>query len=105
MQNRIEVFKQMLASEPDNTMILFGLANEYLKIEDYGNAIPALVDYLRQANDEGAAYGMLAKAYEKIGEREKAKNALAEGIVAAAKHGHPSMSEEYQELLELDYAD
>jgi predicted Zn-dependent protease len=105
MQNRIEVFKQMLESDSSNTMVLFGLANEYLKIEDYVNAIPTLVDYLHKADDEGAGYGMLARAYEKIGERENAKNALAQGIIQADKHGHPSMSDEYRELLELDYAD
>lgn len=95
----------MLASEPDNTMVLFGLANEYLKTQDYANAIPALVDYLHKADDEGAAYGMLAKAYEKIGAKEKAKSAYEQGIVAAKKHGHPSMAEEYREILDLDYAD
>jgi E3 SUMO-protein ligase RanBP2 len=86
-------------------MVLFGLANEYLKIEDYANAISTLVDYLHKANDEGAAYGMLARAYERIGEKENAKNAYAQGIIAAEKHGHPSMAGEYQEILDLDYAD
>jgi predicted Zn-dependent protease len=105
MQNRIEVFTQMLASDANNTMVLFGLANEYLKIEDYPNAIATLVDYLHKSDDEGAAYGMLAKAYEKIGEKEKAKNAYAQGVVAAEKHGHPSMSEEFQEILDSEYAD
>ncbi len=95
----------MLASEPANTMVLFGLANEYLKVEDYANAIPTLVHYLHKADDEGAAYGMLAKAYERIGEKENAKNAYAQGIIAAEKHGHPSMAGEFQEILDLDYAD
>jgi E3 SUMO-protein ligase RanBP2 len=105
MQNRIEVFKQMLASDANNTMVLFGLANEYLKIEDYANAVTTLVDYLHKADDEGAAYGMLAKAYERTGEKENAKNAFAQGIIAAEKHGHPSMAEEYREILDLDYPD
>ncbi len=105
MQSRIEVFTQMLASDANNTMVLFGLANEYLKIEDYANAIATLRDYLHKANDEGAAYGMLAKAYEKIGEKENAKKAYAQGIVAAEKHGHPSMAGEFQEILDLDYAE
>ena len=105
MQNRIEVFKQMLEADSTNTMVLFGLANEYLKIEDYANAIPTLVDYLQKSDDEGAAYGMLATAYEKIGDKENAKNAYAQGIIAAEKHGHPSMSDEYREILDSDYAD
>jgi predicted Zn-dependent protease len=105
MTNRIEVFKQMLEADPANTLVQFGLANEYLKAEDYEQAIPALENYLNQADDEGAAYGMLAKAYEKQGEREKAKAAYERGIEVSNKHGHPSMAQDYRMTLELDYAD
>ena len=31
MTNRIELFQQMLASDPGNTSVLFGLAKEYEK--------------------------------------------------------------------------
>ncbi|MGI8639250.1 MAG: tetratricopeptide repeat protein [Pyrinomonadaceae bacterium] len=105
MTNRIEVFKQMSESDPNNTMVLFGLANEYLKAENYAEAISALEDYLSKADDEGAAYGMLAKAYEKIGEREKAKSAYEKGIEVSNAHGHPSMASEYRMTLDLDYAE
>lgn len=105
MTNRIEVFKQMLEADPSNTMVLFGLANEYQKTEDWQKTIETLEDYLTKADDEGAAYGMLAKAFEKIGDRENAKKAYNRGIIAADKHGHPSMAGEYREILDLDYAD
>lgn len=105
MINRIEVFKQMLESDPTNTMVLFGLANEYLKAENYAEAIPALENYLNNADDEGAAWGMLARAYEKQGEREKAKNAYEKGIKAANRHGHPSMANDFRMTLELDYGE
>jgi len=32
MQSRIEVFQQMLDSDPDNTMVMFGLAKEFEKL-------------------------------------------------------------------------
>jgi predicted Zn-dependent protease len=105
MSDRIEVFKQMLASEPDNTMVLFGLANEYLKTENYAEGIEVLEEYLAKADDEGAAYGMLAKAFEATGESEKAKAAYEKGIAVALAHGHPSMAEDYRQTLEFDYAD
>ncbi len=105
MQNRIEVFKQMIASDPSNTMVLFGLANEYQKAEDWRNAIETLEDYLRKADDEGAAYGMLAKAYERIGERDEAKKIYEKGIEVSNAHGHPTMANEYRMTLDLDYAD
>ncbi len=105
MTNRIEVFKQMLESDPNNAMVFFGLANEYLKAEDYQNAIPTIEGYLQKADDEGAAYGMLAKAYERIGEREKAKATYEKGIAVSNAHGHPSMANDYQMTLDLDYAE
>jgi len=105
MQNRIEVFNQMLESDPTNTMVLFGLANEYQKQEDWQKTIETLEDYLSKADDEGAAYGMLAKAYERIGERGKAKDAYEKGIRVSNAHGHPSMAADYQETLEMDYSD
>src|SRR3982751_4154 len=103
--SRIETFKQMLESDPENTLVRFGLANEYLKAERYEEAISALNDYLQRADDEGAAFGMLARAFEKVGEREKAREAYQRGIEAAGLHGHPSMAEDYRVTLETDYAD
>jgi predicted Zn-dependent protease len=103
--SRIETFKQMLEADPENTLVRFGLANEYLKAEQYEEAIAALNDYLQRADDEGAAFGMLARAFEKVGKREDAHEAYQRGIEAAELHGHPSMAEEYRMTLEADYAD
>jgi predicted Zn-dependent protease len=105
MTNRIEVFKQMLETDPNNAMVLFGLANEYLKAEDFQNAVATLENYLTIADDEGAAYGMLAKAYERIGQREKAKSAYEIGIQVSNAHGHPSMAQDFRMTLDTDYAE
>lgn len=104
MSDRIEVFKQMLKAEPNNTMVLFGLANEYLKAENFTDGIKTLEEYLEKADDEGAAYGMLAKALESTGECEKAKSAYEKGIEVSLAHGHPSMAEDYRMTLDLDYS-
>lgn len=105
MQNRIEVFKQMLETDPDNSMVLFGLANEYQKQEDWQKTIETLEIYLAKADDEGAAYGMLAKAYERLGEREKAREIYEKGVEVSNAHGHPSMAQDYRMTLDLDYAE
>lgn len=105
MQDRIEVFKQMLESDPSNTMVMFGLAKEYEKLGQNAEVIALLEDYLVKADDEGNAYGMLAAAYNATGNREKAMDALERGISAARAHGHPSMASEYKMTLEMDYAD
>ena len=103
--SRIDTFTQMLESDPDNEMVRFGLANEYLKAERYDEAITALENYLARADDEGAAYGMLARAYEKVGRREEARRAYERGIEVSEAHGHPSMAEDYRMTLSTEYDD
>ncbi len=103
--SRIETFQQMLASDPENTMVRFGLANELLKAERYEEAVGALNDYLTRDDDEGAAYGMLARALEKLNRRDEARAAYERGIEVAESHGHPSMAEDYRMTIETDYED
>lgn len=105
MPNRIEVFKQMLENEPDNTMVMFGLAKEYEKLNQPEEVISLLETYLAKADDEGNAYGMLAKAYEQIGAREKARATYEKGIAVSDAHGHPTMAHDYQTTLDSDYAE
>src|ERR1700694_6122867 len=94
--SRIEVFEQMLAGDPGNTMVMFGLAKEYEKAGDETKLIETLERYLESADDEGNAYGMLARAYERTKDSEKARAAYQRGIDVATAHGHPGMAQEYK---------
>ena len=105
MTNRVEVFEQMLASDPENTMVMFGLAKEYEKLGRYADVIRVLEDYLSKADDEGNAYGVLANAYLQSGDREKAVEVYKKGIDVSMAHGHPSMANEYRMTLDIDLAD
>ena len=105
MQNRIEVFRQMLETDPDNTMVMFGLAKEYEKLGQFPDVIELLENYLSKADDEGNAYGVLANAYALSGDREKAVEIYQKGIDISMAHGHPSMANEYRMTLDLDYAE
>jgi len=97
---RIELFKQMLMNDPVNSTVLFGLAKEYEKAGQNTEMIETLERYLAVSDDEGNAFGMLARAYQNEGQEEKAKEVYQRGIDAAARHGHPSMSEEYRMAIE-----
>ncbi len=103
--SRIEIFRLMLESDPDNTAVLFGLAKEYEKAGRYGEVVETLTEYLTRADDEGNAYGMLARAYTEVGNREAARRAYERGAEVALAHGHPSMAEDYRATLETDYQD
>lgn len=105
MQNRIEVFEQMLAADPENTMVMFGLAKEYEKLGVHTKVIEMLETYLSKYDDEGNAYGVLANAYLQNGNREKAVETYRNGIDVSMAHGHPSMANEYRMTLDLDFSD
>jgi len=95
----------MLVDDPNNTMVMFGLAKEYEKLGLLGDVISLLEGYLTKADDEGNAYGVLAKAYLLTGDREKAIETYRKGIDSAMAHGHPSMANEYRMTLDLDLSD
>ena len=102
---RIDLFKQMLVSDPGNTSVLFGLAKEYEKAGLNDDLIETVLHYLEISEDEGNAYGMLASAYERTGQRDKAREAYQRGIETAQRHGHPGMAEEYRMTLAGNYED
>jgi len=97
--SRIQIFEQMLTGDPGNTSVLFGLAKEYEKAGDDLKLIETLDRYLAAFDDEGNAFGMLASAYERTGQRDKAREAYERGIETAQRHGHPSMAEDYRTTL------
>jgi predicted Zn-dependent protease len=102
--SRIEIFEQILATDPANTAVLFGLAKEYEKSGDEAKLIETLERYLAAADDEGNAYGMLARAFERTRQTEKAREAYQRGVEVAAVHGHPGMAEEYRAVLESEFS-
>lgn len=95
----------MLADDPDNTMVMFGLAKEYEKAGRNDDVIAILERYLAAADDEGNAYGVLANAYARIGKPDKAVEAYKKGIDVSLAHGHPSMASDYKMTLDMDYGD
>jgi tetratricopeptide (TPR) repeat protein len=101
--SRIDIFKQMLRNDPVNSSILFGLAKEYEKVGQTEGVIETLERYLAISDDEGNAFGMLARAYEKAEQPDQARVTYQRGVDAATRHGHPSMAEEYRAILESEF--
>jgi predicted Zn-dependent protease len=99
--SRVETLKALVAKNPNNPLGRYGLANEYLKLEMYEEAIDEIRAYLKLKDDEGAAYRMLGEALLKLGRNEEAKEAYRKGIEAAEHHGHPGMAAEFEEILGL----
>jgi len=90
----------MLDRNPDDARVHVGLAAEYEKNGEWDRVVQHLERYLALTEDEGNAWGRLARAHRMLGEEDAARAAFEKGIEAARRHGHPSMVAEFEELLD-----
>lgn len=100
MTDRIQALRNMLVRNPADTRAHFGLAAELEKTADWNGVVEHLNLYLAHADDQGNAWGRLAKALLALDRRQEAAVAYRRGIDAASSHGHPSMAAEFEDALE-----
>lgn len=84
---RIEAFTKMLASQPDNEMIWYGLANEYSKLARWPEAIDALRQVIRIKPDYTSAYQLLGSALLQQGQPDEARQIWQTGVEVATRTG------------------
>jgi predicted Zn-dependent protease len=97
---RIDALRKMLQKNPSDARAHFGLAAEYEKAGEWELVVTELKAYLRAADDQGNGWGRLGSALRQLGRDDEAQAAYARGADAAARHGHPSMAAEFEEVLE-----
>jgi tetratricopeptide (TPR) repeat protein len=98
--SRLETLQRMLEARPTDTRARFGLALEYERLEHWDEVVHHLREYLRASDDEGNAYGRLARGLIRLGRPGEAAEAYRDGIEAARRHGHPTLALELEEELE-----
>lgn len=89
----------MAKEQPDDAMIWYGLASEYLKAERWTEAADALRNVLRINPDYTAAYQMLGTALMNEGRREEARSVWTKGIEVAARTGAWKAGQHMEGLL------
>jgi Flp pilus assembly protein TadD len=97
--SRIEALEQLLVQNPEDTTLHYMLGNEYFNAQEYDQAVTALRRYLSLADDEGAAYRLLAQSLDRLGKPEEARRAYQDGLAVATRHHHQPMIEEYTQAL------
>jgi predicted Zn-dependent protease len=100
VQSKIEVFTTMLAEQPDNAMIWYGLASEQYKLENWQEAAKSLRQVVTLNPDYTAAYQMLGTALAKNDDLVGAQQAWREGIAAAGRTGAWKAGQHMQALLD-----
>ncbi len=98
-QSRIETFKTMLQDHPDDALIWYGLANEYVSLEQWSQAIEALRHVIRINPDYPAAYQQLGLAHLNLGDVQEARRVWSEGALVAARNGAVNAEHHINRLL------
>ena len=99
VQSKIEVFTAMLAEQPENAMIWYGLASEQYKLENWAEAAKSLRQVVSLNPDYTAAYQMLGTALAKMDDLAGAQQAWRDGIDAAGRTGAWKAGQHMQGLL------
>jgi predicted Zn-dependent protease len=99
-QSKIEIFTAMLAEQPDDAMIWYGLASEQYKLENWTEAAKSLRQVVSLNPDYTAAYQMLGTALAKNDEIAAAQQAWKDGVEAAGRTGAWKAGQHMQALLD-----
>ena len=99
VQSKVEIFTAMLAEQPENAMIWYGLASEQYKLENWVEAAKSLRQVVRLNPDYTAAYQMLGTVLVKNDDLAGAQQAWREGIEAAGRTGAWKAGQHMQALL------
>jgi tetratricopeptide (TPR) repeat protein len=101
MSNRLEVLKNMVAQNPNDSFSRYGLAMEYANSGDLERAIEEYQALLAVNANYSAAYYHGGQTLEKLGRREEARTIYRQGIEAATRIGDLHTRSEIQAALDL----
>lgn len=85
--NMLDNLLKLLDGPRDGAMLRFGIANEYAKTEDWGQAANYARQALEKQRDFSAAWKLLGKALLNAGDADAALIAYHEGIAIAEGKG------------------
>jgi len=99
--DRLELLKNLVAQDPNNSFARYGLAMEYAKLGRYEEAIAEHQALLAANPDYSASYYHCGQAYEKIGRLDEARAMYERGIEATTRSGDLHTRSEIQAALDL----
>ncbi len=89
----------LLATGQDNALLRYSLGNEYLKADDYDQAVEHLHKALGHDPNYSAAWKILGKALTAKGDNDEAVRAYEDGIKVAEEKGDIQAAKEMKVFL------
>jgi Tfp pilus assembly protein PilF len=99
--NRLEILKQMVGQDPNNSFARYGLAMEYASSGSFENAAAEFRALLERDENYCAAYYHGGQAFEKLGQVEEARDLYEKGIEACTRKGDVHTRLEIEAALSL----
>lgn len=101
MSERLEKLQRMLANEPNDTFLLYGIAMEHRKLNDFAAALEYLARVTQLDPGYCYAYHQKGLVHESQGDTDAARIAYREGIQAAIKKGDDHARGEIEAALSM----
>ena len=95
----IDALEKMLAQGRDDALLRFGLGNAYLNEQQPEQAIIHFQACIQHQADYSAAWKLLGKAYQALGQTDDAVHAYQQGISAAQSQGDKQAEREMAAFL------
>ncbi len=99
--NRVEILKEMLAQDTNNSFARYGLAMEYAKSGELESAVQEFEKLLAADETYVAAYFHSGQALEKLGRLDDARATYEKGIEASTRKGDLHTRSEIEAALNL----
>ncbi len=104
---RIPILQKSLEQNPQDTFVRFALGMEYLRLEQYNEALQYFESLVAQNPDYTGVYYHLGKLYALLGRSEQAQTILREGM-RRTEHAdlqtHRELKQALDELLAAEDA-
>ncbi|MBX9603386.1 MAG: tetratricopeptide repeat protein [Bryobacteraceae bacterium] len=99
--NRLETLRQLVAQDPGNSFVRYGLAMELVNSGDLRAGAAEFEAILAGNPDYAAAYFHGGQTYEKLGELDRARQTYRSGIEATTRTGDAHTRSELQAALDI----
>ena len=101
MTNRLEALKAMVAQNPNDAFLRYGLAMEYRNAGDLESAVGEFRTLMEAHPDYPPGFFHGGQTLEKLGREDEARAAYTAGVDAATRKGDGHARAEMQAALDL----
>ena len=95
----VEELLELLEEDPNDHMLRYGLGMEYLRGEQYAEAIAAFEQTIQTQPSYSVAYRELARCLMRLGQSEKARTILIQGKKVATEKSDLQVIKDIEQLL------